>query len=84
MAATLADLHPRLEPVLWAEARTVLQEYADEYGSPPRVLALLAGAPLPAKANLLTRWARRADREAEYVRIASPLAAARTRPGSVL
>ena len=55
MAAALADLHPPLEPALWAQLRTVLQEYADEHGSPPRLRALLAGAPLPAKANLLTR-----------------------------
>jgi siderophore synthetase component len=73
MAAALADLHPPLEPALWAQLRTVLQEYADEHGCPPRLRGLLAGAPLPAKANLLTRWARRADREAGYVRIPSPL-----------
>jgi hypothetical protein len=30
--------------------------------------------PLPAKANLLTRWERKADRAAGYVRLASPLA----------
>jgi hypothetical protein len=40
----------------------------------PRLRALLAGVPLPAKANLLTRWERRADREAGYVRLPSPLA----------
>ncbi|TKA12190.1 IucA/IucC family protein [Actinacidiphila oryziradicis] len=73
MAAALADLHPPLEPALWVQLRTLLQEYADEHGCPPRLRGLLAGAPLPAKANLLTRWARRADREAGYVRIPSPL-----------
>ncbi|CAM5697309.1 hypothetical protein SVIOM74S_03305 [Streptomyces violarus] len=33
----------------------------------------LAGVPLPAKANLLTRWERKADRAAGYVRLPSPL-----------
>ncbi len=33
----------------------------------------MAGVPLPAKANLLTRWERKADRHAGYVRIGSPL-----------
>ncbi|MBV9026311.1 MAG: iron transporter [Streptomycetaceae bacterium] len=74
MLAALADLHPHLEPALWAEVRYVLGEFGNEYGYSPRLRALLAGAPLPAKANLLTRWERRADREAGYVRLPSPLA----------
>ncbi|MFD9224207.1 IucA/IucC family protein [Streptomyces sp. NPDC060064] len=74
MLAALADLHPETEPALWAEVRRVLQEYADEHGCPARLGALLAGAPLPAKANLLTRWERTADREAGYVRLPSPFA----------
>jgi siderophore synthetase component len=72
--AALADLHPRLEPVLWARVRFVLREYAARHGCPPKLRALLAGVPLPAKSNLLTRWQRRADRDAGYVRIPSPLA----------
>ncbi|MPY46827.1 iron transporter [Streptomyces phyllanthi] len=74
LLAALADLHPRLEAGLWARARATLQAYADHHGRPPRLAALLAGAPLPAKANLLTRWERRADRTAGYVRLPSPLA----------
>jgi siderophore synthetase component len=73
--AALADLHPRLEPALWRQVQAVVLQYADRHGSPPQLRALLAGAPLPAKANLLTRWERRADRDAAYVRIPSPLAA---------
>ncbi|GAA2976014.1 IucA/IucC family protein [Streptomyces fulvorobeus] len=73
--AVLADLHPESEAALWAQVRATLQEYADEHGCPPRLSALLAGVPLPAKANLLTRWGRKADREATYVRLPSPLAA---------
>jgi hypothetical protein len=52
----------------------VLLDHAARHGCPPRLRVLLAGAPLPAKANLLTRWKRHSDREAEYIRIPSPLA----------
>ena len=74
LLAALADLHPRAEAALWARVRTTLRTYADRSGCPPRLAALLAGVPLPAKANLLTRWERKADREAGYVRLPSPLA----------
>ena len=78
MLAALADLHPETEPALWAQVRAILQAYADEHGCPPRLAALIAGVPLPAKANLLTRWERKADRESGYVRLVSPLAEAVT------
>ncbi|MEU1474641.1 IucA/IucC family protein [Streptomyces sp. NPDC005760] len=74
LLAALADLHPHKEAELWARVRDTLQAYADRHGCPPRLAALLAGVPLPAKANLLTRWERKADREAGYVRLPSPLA----------
>ncbi|MDX3311525.1 IucA/IucC family protein [Streptomyces sp. NPDC054884] len=74
MLAAVADLHPQTEPALWAQVRATLQAYADRHGCPPRLAALLAGVPLPAKANLLTRWERKADREAGYVRLPSPFA----------
>ncbi|TDU80330.1 IucA/IucC family protein [Streptomyces sp. KS 21] len=74
MLAALADLHPQTEAALWARVRASLQTHADRHGCPPRLAALLAGVPLPAKANLLTRWERKADREAGYVRLASPFA----------
>ncbi|MFF4173111.1 IucA/IucC family protein [Streptomyces sp. NPDC001744] len=76
MLAALADLHPQSEAALWAQVRATLRTYADLHGCPPRLAALLAGVPLPAKANLLTRWERKADREAGYVRLASPFAEA--------
>lgn len=76
MLAALADLHPQTEATLWARVRDTLQTHADQNGCPPRLAALLAGVPLPAKANLLTRWERKADREAGYVRLASPFAEA--------
>ncbi len=44
-------------------------------GGRARLRALLAGVPLPAKANLLTRWAREPDRHATYVPVPSPFAA---------
>jgi siderophore synthetase component len=74
LLAALADLHPRTEAALWGRVRDTLQAYAERHGCPPRLAALLAGVPLPAKANLLTRWERKADREAGYVRLPSPLA----------
>jgi siderophore synthetase component len=74
LLAALADLHPQAEAALWARVRETLRAYADRAGCPPRLAALLAGVPLPAKANLLTRWERKADREAGYVRLPSPLA----------
>ncbi|MFC5220104.1 IucA/IucC family protein [Streptomyces coerulescens] len=74
LLAALADLHPPAEAELWARVRDTLRAYADDHGCPPRLAALLAGVPLPAKANLLTRWERKADREAGYVRLPSPLA----------
>lgn len=72
LLAALADLHPHTEPALWSEVRATVQEFADAHGCPPRLSALLAGVPLPAKANLLTRWERKADRDAGYVRLTSP------------
>ncbi|MGW0821624.1 IucA/IucC family protein [Streptomyces sp. NPDC002845] len=74
LLAAIADLHPQTEAELWARVRATLQTYATHEGCPPRLAALLAGVPLPAKANLLTRWERKADREAGYVRLPSPLA----------
>ncbi|WNI18974.1 IucA/IucC family protein [Actinacidiphila sp. ITFR-21] len=75
LLSALADLHPAAEPALWSEVRDTIRDHAAEHGRTPRLDALLAGEPLPAKANLLTRWQRAADREAGYVRLPSPLAA---------
>ncbi|WP_067455377.1 IucA/IucC family protein [Actinomadura macra] len=71
IAAAVADLHPSLG--LWRTAR----EHFAALGAHPHVRALLAGVPLPAKANLRTRWARAADRAAAYVPAANPLAVPR-------
>ncbi|CAM5243266.1 MULTISPECIES: IucA/IucC family protein [Streptomyces] len=71
----LADLDPALEPALWGLVRDHLHAYARTAGQPPRLRALLSGVPLPAKANLLLRWSRKADRHATYVPLTSPLGA---------
>jgi siderophore synthetase component len=75
IAATLAA--PRDEELLgelWQVAREVLDPVCADLGRPVPLRDLLAGAPLPAKANLAVRWARAADRTAGYVPIANPLA----------
>ncbi|WP_149263520.1 IucA/IucC family siderophore biosynthesis protein [Actinomadura sp. K4S16] len=73
IAAAVADLHPSLDETLW---RTARKHFAD-HDRHPQVRALLAGVPLPAKANLRTRWSRTADRGAAYVPVPNPLAAPR-------
>jgi len=75
IAATVAG--PDADPApLWAIARERLARYADRAGRPRPLADLLAGAPLPAKANLSVRWAAAPDRAAGYVPIANPLAGA--------
>jgi hypothetical protein len=59
---------------LWADARARVARYAGEHDRPLPLRDLLAGVPLPAKANLSTRWARSADRDAGYVPVANPFA----------
>ncbi|WP_369394316.1 IucA/IucC family siderophore biosynthesis protein [Streptomyces sp. CG1] len=71
----LADLDPAREPALWGLVRDRLEACAGSADGPPRLRALLSGVPLPAKANLLLRWARKADRHATYVPLTSPLVA---------
>jgi len=77
IAAAIADRHPdgarSFEATLWDRARAVLAGFARDHGRPPQLLALLAGVPLPAKANLRLRWARGADREAAYLSVRNPL-----------
>jgi len=71
--AALADRHPSLERQLWDLVRDHLDAYRAAYGGSPQLRALLCGVPLPAKANLLTRWERKADRFATYVPVPNPL-----------
>lgn len=76
VAAAIADrCMPGMacERELWRQARQVLTEAAAEHGWPPELRAVLAGVPLPGKANLRVRWYRDADREAGYVPVPNPL-----------
>lgn len=73
IAATVAGRSDELLRQLWAIARDVVAGYADQHGWPLPLLDLLAGKPLPAKANLAVRWARSADRDAGYVPVPNPL-----------
>ncbi len=73
LLGALADLRPALEPELWGLVRDHLSSFARSAGDPPGLRALLSGVPLPAKANLLLRWARKADRHATYVPLPNPL-----------
>ncbi|MFC4012194.1 IucA/IucC family protein [Nonomuraea purpurea] len=74
IAATVAGQDDDLLRELWRLAHDLLARQAGELGRPLPLSDLLAGAPLPAKANLGVRWARAADRAAGYVPIANPLA----------
>jgi siderophore synthetase component len=78
VAAAVADLCPALERELWRLARHHVARCAERApalpGGAARLRALLAGVPLPAKANLRTRWARDPDRAAAYVGVPNPLA----------
>jgi siderophore synthetase component len=71
--AALADRFPAVEGRLRDQVYDHLDEYRASYGDSPQLRALLSGVPLPAKANLLTRWGRKADRHAEYVTVPNPL-----------
>jgi siderophore synthetase component len=66
---------PGLTVALWRLARDMTADVAAGHGWPPQLRAVLAGVPLPAKANLRTRWARAADRDAGYVPVPNPLGA---------
>lgn len=78
IAAALGDLHPDLEGELWRRARRRIEHYARDHADDlpaearGRLRALLAGTPLPGKANLRARWSRAADRHAAYVPVPNP------------
>ncbi|MFP5393605.1 MAG: IucA/IucC family protein [Gammaproteobacteria bacterium] len=75
----LGATSPALQTKLWGQVRRHLQAWQREHGSAdsaPRIAALLDGAPLPAKGNLCNRFLKQADRAAEYVELANPIAVA--------
>jgi siderophore synthetase component len=77
IAAAIADRHPgpedKFEAGLWERAHVILTGFARDHAWPPQLRAVLAGAPLPAKANLRLRWARGADRESTYLNVRNPM-----------
>ncbi|MDM4719553.1 IucA/IucC family protein [Micromonospora sp. WMMA1363] len=77
MCGALADARPGIEPALWREVRSVVAAVAAECDDPPELRALLAGQPLVAKANLLVRWRRDADRAAPFVPVPNPFGGSR-------
>jgi siderophore synthetase component len=69
----LADRDPGAERRLWSRVRCALESFRRDHGDAPQLRAVLAGVPLPAKTNLLTRWRRDADRDSGYVPVSLPL-----------
>ena len=77
IAATVAESAGDGRETLLGELWRVARERLAAYRSPGPALPLadlLAGVPLPAKANLSVRWSRAADRAAGYVPVANPFA----------
>ncbi|MNE38728.1 hypothetical protein D3C80_1326380 [compost metagenome] len=70
----LANGNESLEQRLWACIGDLLQAQSTRLGHPAQLLELCAGAPLPSKENFMTRLMMRADREAGYTSLPSPLA----------
>ena len=63
-----------LEQQLWALIADLLQVQSARLDHPQPLLELCAGAPFPSKENFMTRLMMRADREAGYTLLPSPLA----------
>ncbi|MEV4655155.1 IucA/IucC family protein [Micromonospora sp. NPDC049301] len=73
VCGALADARPGIELRLWQELRAVVEAVSADLGDPPELRALLSGEPLVAKANLLVRWRRDADRAAPFVPVPNPM-----------
>ncbi|PYC69291.1 IucA/IucC family siderophore biosynthesis protein [Micromonospora arborensis] len=73
ICGALADARPGIERKLWHEVRAVVEAVAADLDDPPELRALLHGEPLVAKANLLVRWRRDADRKAPFVPVPNPM-----------
>jgi len=74
--AQLAAGNSNAEARLWRIVHEQLHAYQLQYGndaSSHRINELLAGEAFPAKANLINRFFKRADREVSYVPLHNPL-----------
>jgi siderophore synthetase component len=74
--AQLGADKPAVTARLWSIVRHHLHVYEHRHGnsaSAPRVNALLAGSPFPAKTNLSNRFFQRADRASTYVPVTNPI-----------
>ncbi|MFC5513411.1 IucA/IucC family protein [Massilia jejuensis] len=66
----------RLQQRLWSVVGQHLHRYQTRFGdarSARRIDAVLGGAPLPGKSNLLNRFLKRADRATTYLPVANPI-----------
>jgi siderophore synthetase component len=70
----LARADAALESRLWSHIGSLLQTQRALFDNPPQLVELCAGAPLPSKENFMTRLMMRADRDAGYTALPSPLA----------
>ncbi|MBM0275439.1 IucA/IucC family protein [Micromonospora tarensis] len=73
ISGALADARPGIERRLWREVRAVVEGLAADLDDPPELRALVRGEPFEAKANLLVRWRRDADRAAPFVPVPNPM-----------
>ncbi|MBH3421094.1 IucA/IucC family protein [Pseudomonas gessardii] len=70
----LANGSGSLEQQLWAQVGDLLHVQSARLDHPTELRELCAGAPFPSKENFMTRLMMRADREAGYTWLPSPLA----------
>ncbi len=73
LLSALADRAPSAERVLWDRVRTTVRSFRRDHGDAPQLRDVLAGHPLPAKTNLLTRRNRNADQDSGYVPVGLPI-----------
>lgn len=69
----LANGSGALEQELWDRIGDLLHAQSTRLGHPTELRELCAGAPFPSKENFMTRLMMRADREAGYTLLPSPL-----------
>lgn len=72
IAGALGERHPDISALVWPAVREEFLRYDAERGL-PEIAALLTGAALPAKTNLLLRWTRADGADARYLPLANPL-----------